>query len=156
MSLAQNRRSSLGLLTLLSANLATGFIAAWPAQRSVAPERRLAVASPRMVDPSVNLVADVAAVTVEPLANLVCEAGAACGSALADMEVDGGLLSRMARTAAYVGLGIAGAYVTQGAEGVEVDPEEDGGRRQPFDRTLPPPRGKSDDYDDEWPWDDRA
>ena len=144
----------LALLTLLSVAPATGFVAAWPAHRSVTPDRRVAVASPCMVDPAaVNEL--VASATVEPLANMVCTAGAVCSSALAEMEVDGGLMSRMARTAAYVGLGIAGAYVTQGAEGVEVDPDEEAIRRQPFDRTLPPPSTKI--YDDEdWPgWDDR-
>ena len=149
MRLAQNRRQ-LALLTLLSVP-AAGFIAAGPAHRSVAPERRVTVASPCMVDPvAVNDL--VSAVTVEPLTELVCTAGAACESALADMELDGGLLGRMTRTAVYVSLGIAGAYVTQGAEGVEVDPDEE--RRRPFDRTLPPPRGRSDDYDDEWPWEE--
>ena len=150
-------RAQLALLTLLSAAPATGFIiAAWPAHRSVAPERRVAVA-PCMVDPAAvnELVASTASATVEPLTNLVCTAGAVCSSALSEMELDGGLFGRMSRTFVYVGLGIAGAYVTQGAEGVEVDPDEEAIRRQPFDRTLPPPSTKI--YDDEdWPgWDDR-
>jgi len=61
------------------------------------------------------------------------------------------LFNRMMTHAVYVGLGIAGAYVTQGAEGVEMDLDEP---RRPFDRTLPPPRDYGDDADDDWPWDD--
>ena len=145
-------RGPLALLTLLSAAPATGFVAAWPAHRSVAPERRVAVA-PCMVDPAAvnELVTSTASATVE----LVCTAGAVCSSALSEMELDGGLFGRLSRTFVYVGLGIAGAYVTQGAEGVEVDPDEADIRRQPFDRTLPPPSTKNYD-DDDWPgWDDR-
>lgn len=143
-------RGQLALLTLLSAAPATGFVAAF--HRSVAPERRVAVA-PCMVDAAA--VNEVVASTASATVDLVCTAGAVCSSALSEMELDGGLFGRMSRTFVYVGLGIAGAYVTQGAEGVEVDPDEEDIRRQPFDRTLPPPSTKLYD-DDDWPgWDER-
>lgn len=149
-------RVQLALLTLLCAAPATGFIAA--ARRSVAPECRVA-AAPCMVDPAAvnELVATTSSSVVEPvqnMQNMVCEAGAVCSSALAQMELDGGLLGRMSRTFVYVSLGIAGAYVTQGAESIEVDPDEEAIRRRPFDRTLPPPSTKVYD-DDDWPgWDE--
>ena len=146
-------RVQLALLTLLCAAPATGFIAA--ARRSVAPERRVA-AAPCMVDPAAvnELVASTSSAVVEPVQNMVCEAGAVCSSALAQMEQNGGLLGRMSNTFIYVSLGIAGAYVTQGAESIEVDPDEEQIRRRPFDRTLPPPSTKAYD-DDDWPgWDE--
>jgi hypothetical protein len=136
------------MLALVAASTVSGFVAT-PSPRPLAPQRRGVAASPLMVDAAAANELVAAAGDALTVGGVAWPHGEPAWLAPEGAE-EFNLLGRMATHFMYVSVGIAGAYVTQGAEGVEVD--ADGERRSPWDRTLPPPK----DYGDDDPWDDFA